>query len=65
MISKTGESGLVAMRVRMPPEMKARLIRMAAAKGVSLNDLLIAAFEKRLDARDAERAALAKKEGQS
>jgi predicted HicB family RNase H-like nuclease len=62
MTSKTKQSGRAAFLLRMPPELKARLTKTAAESGVTVNDLLIAAIEKRLAAR-AER--LAKKEAGS
>jgi hypothetical protein len=41
--------------------MKARLDKVAAEMGVTLNDLIVTTIEQRLDARDAERAARKRK----
>jgi predicted HicB family RNase H-like nuclease len=62
MTSKTRESGRADFLLRMEPEMKARLTKAAAESGVTVNDLIITAIERRLAAR-AER--LAKKEAGS
>jgi hypothetical protein len=56
MVSKTKESGRDSYPLRMPPKMKERLIKHAAESGVTVNDLIITAIERRLAVRDAERS---------
>jgi hypothetical protein len=56
MSSKTKQSGRADFLLRMPEQMKLRLAKAAAEKGVSANDWIVASIEQMLDDRDAERS---------
>jgi hypothetical protein len=62
MVSKTKESGRADFLLRMPPELKARLVRAADEDGTTIRDLVLYAIEQMLDIRDAEIAARERKQ---
>jgi len=54
MSSKTKQSGRADILVRMPPELKLRVVKAAAATGVSVTDWLNRGIGRLLDLHDAE-----------